>query len=129
MSFGITCGTHWVGRLGACPGWNIMSPCFSTLRGGTGDSSGVVFGVCTLVGGVTSGAAALGGIYASCLSAAICSSPSVVIGIVGVGLRRLWVWSTAACVAASFEEILGKVSVDGGKYVVSDTIYFPVLGM
>ena len=52
-------------------------------------------------------------IYASCLSAAVFLSPKVVSGIVGVGLRRVWVRSTAACVAASCEYSLGKVIVAG----------------
>ena len=59
------------------------------------------------------GGAALVKIYVSCLRAAVCLSPNVVNGIVGVGLRRTWVMSTTACVAASFEESLGKVSVSG----------------
>ena len=51
------CGTHWVGRLVACPGWYVMSPCGSTLGGGAGAVYGVVSGVCTLGGGVTCGGA------------------------------------------------------------------------
>ena len=35
----------------------------------------------------------------------------------------------AACVAASCEDSLDKVSVTGGKSVVSETLYFDVLGM
>ena len=34
MSYGMMCGTHWVGRLGTCPGWNFMPSCGSTLVGG-----------------------------------------------------------------------------------------------
>ena len=47
----------------------------------------------------------------------------------GFWLRRAWVRSAAACVAASCEESLGKVSVSGGKSVVSETLYFAVLGV
>ena len=46
----------------------------------------------------------------------------------GVGLRRAWVRSVDACVATSFEEILGKVIVDEKNAIVSETIYFAVLG-
>ena len=34
VSSGMMCGTCWGGHLGARPGWNFMSPCGSTLRGG-----------------------------------------------------------------------------------------------
>ena len=59
MSSGIMYGMRWGGRLGALPGWNAMSPCGSTLRGGTGDTSDVVSWVFTLGGGVTCGGAVL----------------------------------------------------------------------
>ena len=62
--------------------------------------------VVSLVGG-----AALVNISASFLIAAFCLSPNVVSGLVGVGLRRAWVRSADACVAASFEYSVGKVSV------------------
>ena len=39
--------------------------------------------------------------------------PKSVSGMVGVGLRRLWVRSESACVAVSFDEILGDFSVEG----------------
>ena len=111
MSSRMMCVTRWGGCLGARPGWNVMSPCGPTLRGGTGAESGVVSGVCNLVGGVTCEGDALSKISASCRSAAVCLSPDVLSGIVGVGLRRAWVRSTAACVAESLEDIIGKVSV------------------
>ena len=47
----------------------------------------------------------------------------------GVRLRRAWVRSKAACVAASFEYSLYKVSVSGENFVLSETLYFSVLGM
>ena len=68
-------------------------------------------------------------ISASCLRAAVCLSPNFVSGLVGVGLRRAWVRSADACVTASYEDSLDKVSVSGGKSVVSETLYFSVLGM
>ena len=68
-------------------------------------------------------------ISASFLSADVCLSPNVVSGLVGVGLMRAWVRSAAAYVDASCENSLGKVSVSGGKYVVSETLYFSFLGM
>ena len=129
MSSGMMHGTHWGGRLGARPGWNAMSPFGSTLGGVAGAAYVVVSGVFTLRGGVTCGAEALVNISESCLRAAVCLYPNVVSGLVGVGLRRVWVRSTDACVAASFEDSLGKVSVSGEKYVVYETLSFSVLGM
>ena len=129
MSSGIMCGARWGGCLGARPGWNGISTCGSTLGGGAGSTSDVVSGVCTLGGGVTCGWCALVNISASFRSAAVCLSPNVVRGILGVGLRRTWVRYTAACFAASLEYSIGKVSVSGGKYVVSETLYFAFLGM
>ena len=41
----------------------------------------------------------------------------------------VWVSSAAACVASSFEDIIGKFSVSVVKSVVSETLYFAVLGM
>ena len=55
--------------------------------------------------------------------------PNVLGGLVGVGLRRTWVRSTSACVSESLEDSLGKVSVVRRKFVVSETLYFAVLGM
>ena len=65
----------------------------------------------------------------SCLRAAVCLFPNAVILIVGVGLKRVWMRSVTACIAVSFEDILGKVSVSGLKYLVSETLYLAVLGM
>ena len=73
--------------------------------------SGVVSRVYTLGSGVTSGGAALENISTSDLSANVCLSPNFVSGLVGVGFRREWVRSVAACVAASCGDSLGKVSV------------------
>ena len=50
-------------------------------------------------------------ISASCWSAAVCLSPNGVSGLVGVGLRSVWVRFAAACVAAPLEDSLGKVNV------------------
>ena len=68
-------------------------------------------------------------IFVSFLSAAVFLSPKVVSGIVRVGLRRVWVSSAAVYIAEYFEDILGKVSVSGLKYLVSETLYLAVLGM
>ena len=77
-----------------------MSPCGSTIRGGKGEASGVASGG----GGVTcGGGATLLNISASCLRASVSLSPNVVSGLVGVGLRRKWVSSAAACVATYFD--------------------------
>ena len=75
------------------------------------------------------GGAALVKISVSCLSAAVCFPPNVVSGLVGVGLIRVCVRSAAAYVDASCGNSLGKVSVAGGEYVVSEILYFSVLGM
>ena len=47
----------------------------------------------------------------------------------GVGLRRAWFRSAATCVSVSLEDSLGKVSIAGGEYVVSETLSLAVLGM
>ena len=88
VSSSIMCGTFWDGCLGTLPGWIVISPCGSTLGGGSGATSGVVSRVFTLGGGVTCGGSALLNIYASFRSAAVCLFPNVVSGLVGVGLRR-----------------------------------------
>ena len=111
MTSGIRCGTRWGGCLGVRPGCNVMSPCDSTLGVFSGAVYDVVSGVCTLRGGVTCGGAALVNIYVIFLRADVCLSPNVVSGIVGVGLSRVWLMSAAACVAASFDNIIGNVSV------------------
>ena len=59
----------------------------------------------------------------------VCLYPNAVSGILGIGLRRVWVRSVDACVAASLEDTLGKVSVVGGKSMVSETVYFAELEM
>ena len=80
--------------------------------------------VVSLVGG-----GALVNISAICLRAADFLSPNFVSGLVGVGLRSAWINSADACVATSCEDSLGKVSIAGKTYVVSDTLYYTVLGM
>ena len=60
LSSGIMCGTRWGGHLGERHVWNVIYPGGSTLRGGAGDTSGVVSGVCTLVGGVNCGRGGFG---------------------------------------------------------------------
>ena len=47
----------------------------------------------------------------------------------GVGLRKMWLRSAAACVATSFEEIIGSVSVAGGNSAVSENLSLAVLGV
>ena len=115
MSSGIMCGTRWGGRLGVHPGWNVISLCGSTVVRGAGAAADIIYGVCTLRGGITSGGESLVKISVSCLSSAVCLSPNVVIGIVVVGLSTLWVRSAAACVAPSCEDSIGKVSVPEGN--------------
>ena len=55
--------------------------------------------------------------------------PIVVSGLVGFGLRRSWVRSEAAYVAAYSEDILGNGRVAGGKSVVLETRYLAILGI
>ena len=47
----------------------------------------------------------------------------------GVGLRREWVRSNAACVYEYSEDILGKGRIYGKNYVVLETISAGVLGI
>ena len=68
-------------------------------------------------------------ISASCLRVAVFLSPNSVSGLVGVGLRRECIISTAACVATFSEEILGEVIVTRGEYVVSETLFFRLGGV
>ena len=107
----MTCGTRWGGLLSARPVWNIIPQYGSTLGGSAGAMYGVVYGVCTLGGGVTCVGDALVKISASCLSAAFCLYPNVVSGLVWVRLRREWVRSAAACVATSLEDSICKVII------------------
>ena len=92
-----------------------MSPFGYTLGGGKGAASGVASGMCTLVVRVSWGGVAMVKISASCLRVAVFLSPNAVSGLVGVGLRRAWVRSLAACVAAYFDDIIGNVSEAGGN--------------
>ena len=68
-------------------------------------------------------------ISASFFRASACLFPSVVSGLVGVGLMMAWVRSAAACVAASSEDILGNGRVAGKNYVVLETRSLAVLVM
>ena len=77
-----------------------MLPCGSALGGVSGAASGVDSGVLALRGGVTCGAVALLKISVSCLRDDDFLSPNAVSVLVGVGLRKAWVRSAAACVAA-----------------------------
>ena len=69
--------------------------------------------VVSLVGG-----AAMLNISASGFRAAVCLSPNVVSGIVGVWLMRVCMRSTAACVSTYFDDIIGNVRFDGENSVV-----------
>ena len=129
--WGARCG----GSLGDCPVWKEMLPCGSTLGCGAGDTSRVSSGLFTLsggmgefcccglslIGGVTCGGADMLKISASCFRAAVCLLPNAVSGLVGAGLRRAWVSSTAACVAPYVDEIIGTVTVAGENSMVSET--------
>ena len=129
VSLGMIQSTRWCESLVAPHDWNYILPCGSTLWGGAGDAFGVASGVFTLGGGVTCGGGTMLNISASGFRAAVCLYPNVVSGVVGVGLIRVWMRSAAACVSASFDEIIGNVRVDGGNSVVWETIPLDVLGM
>ena len=66
--------------------------------------------VVSLVGG-----ASLVNISVSFLSAAFCLPPNIVIGLVGVGLRRVRIMYVDECVDASCEDSLGQFSVARGN--------------
>ena len=68
-------------------------------------------------------------ISASCFRADVCLFLNVVSGIVGVGFRMAWVRSSAACVAESFDDILGNFRVARENSMVSETCSLAVLGM
>ena len=106
-----------------------MSPCGSTLGDGAGSAFGVAYGLFTLRGGVTCGGATMLNISASCFRGDFFLSPSVLSGLLGVGLRRVWVRSAVACDAASFDDILGNVRVAGKNFVALETLYLDVLGL
>ena len=55
--------------------------------------------------------------------------PSVVRGLLMIGLSKECVRSAPACVAASYEEILCNERVAGKNSAVSETRYLSVLGM
>ena len=125
------------------PGVSVMLPGGSTLRGGVGTSSGVAFGVPTLGGGV--GASCRGSalvadgvscsgtdmlnMSAICITYAVCLSPIVVSGIVGVGLSRECVRSNVKCVANNSDTIFGKGGGFWEDSVVLENRSFPVLGV
>ena len=69
------------------------------------------------------GGAALVNISEIFLGTSVCLSPNVVSGLVGVELRRAWVRSVAAYVAASCEGSIGKVNVSGKNSFLSWSSY------
>ena len=92
----------------------------STLIVVAGGASRVTYGMNTLGGGaevsfcyvsVVYGSIDLGGMVMlnvddSCFNTAVCLSPIFVSEIVGVGLRRVWVRSTAVCISECAENLL-----------------------
>ena len=134
---------RWGGRLGVCSVMKDILPCWSTLGGGTGASSGVSSGVSTLkygMGGFCCGGTKFGGgcsyglvamlkISARCFRDAVCLLPSVVRGLVGVGVIEACVRSADACVTTSSDGILENGRVDGKNYMVSETCSLSVLAI
>ena len=66
-------------------------------------------------------------ISASFLRVAVFLSPNSVSGVVGIGLRRVWVRSVATCIASSFDNTIGNFMVAGGNSAVSQTLYLATL--
>ena len=137
VSYGILWGNCWGGVLDSPTG--LIDICYSvfTLRGRAGAASWVASGMTTLRGGsgysssgsylVESGVA-LGGmsmlkIDNICFNDAFCSLTLFFSGFVVVELRRAWVRSTATCIAASSDDILGKYRLAGKISVLSETLY------
>ena len=77
--------------------------------------------------GAVSLVAGSGLVEESFLMYTVCLSPKVLSGIVGIGLRRVWVRSVATCIASSFDNTLGNVRVAGGNSAVSQTNYLATL--
>ena len=141
VPYGITCSSIWSVGITSHPVLIDMSPGGSTLRGGSGATYGVASGLSTLRSGVGSsycsgflvvGGVACGGLPMLKIStiyfkACVWFLPSVVIGIVGVGLRRMVLRSSTAWVSASFDNIVGKGRLVGNNSVVSETCPFAVL--
>ena len=117
ISSGMMLSVHWVGRLGARPGWKEISTCGFTFKFCAGADYGVASGVSTLGGGVgyfcccnisfvyvvTCGGAAILKISVSCFRSAAFLLPNVVSVIVVVVLRKVWARSAHTCVVAYFE--------------------------
>ena len=135
MSSGMMWSAHWGGQIGAIPGCNYMLPCGSTLGGGAGAASGVASGVYTLVGsvegflcciiifvvGVACGGLVVLKIAEICFRAAFFLPTRFVRGVVGVGLNRACISSSAACISAPSVDNLGNGRVAGNNSVVLDT--------
>ena len=83
----------------------------------------ICFWVFNLRGCATCGGADILKISVRWFRGAVCLSPNIVSGLVGVGLRRVWVRSASACVAASFDDIISNVR-DTGK-----TMWYPRLSI
>ena len=77
----------------------------------------------------TCGGAVMLKILEICFRAAVFFLRNFVSGLVVVGLSRVCMRSSAACVVASVEESLGNGRVYGKNTVVSQTFSLAVLGM
>ena len=67
-------------------------------------------------------------ISASCFKSAFFLSPSVLSGLVEVGLRRACIRSADECNTTYFDDILGKRRLIWKNSLVLETSYFSVLG-
>ena len=68
-------------------------------------------------------------IPARCFRDAVCLLPSVVRGLVGVGVIEACVRSADACVTTTSDDILENGRVNGKNYVVSETCSLAVVGI
>ena len=120
----VSSGMMWCARCGsrlsACQVWNYMSPCEYTFRGGAEIGSGVASGVSKLgggMGGFCCCVMSFVGVHICIEAAMLITSKScfkvdfflltnAVSGIVGFGLKRVWVRSVAARVARYFRTFL-----------------------
>ena len=99
------------------------------LEVGAGDASGVASGLFALGDGVTCGGAAMLNISPSCFRVAFCLYPDGVSGLVGFGLKRVWVRSVVECFSVSFDEIIGSDRNSGKFRCVRESLFSSVGGV
>ena len=106
-----------------------MSLCGSNIGGGAGTAFRFASRVFSLGGGLTCGGASMLNISLSCYRDTVYLCSNFVYGLVGIGLRRVWMRSAAAYVDEYFDDIRDNFRVSGENSVASETLYLSVLGM